>query len=254
MRAMKAYVVLLAVCGCAKGAPEAGILGDGVDAGVMQRPDSGTPVIPPDAAPLPDAPVGMQTRSLSQTTDTTVVASNVGCYYEDPLFGFVYATDENSWYRVFRLADHGITSAFTVQRVTFYTDWALGTNGQQPGTVRVGTYAGTLNADTLDPAQITVLATQNITIPDADSTAGQPAPVVTDIAATIPANGTLIVEVAAPDGYASQSIFFIGVSAGGEAKKGYIRSSGCTAINAPTAVATILPNKAVLIDVTGTSQ
>lgn len=251
---MKAFVVLLAVCGCAKGAPETGFIGDEVDGGVMQRPDSSTTVIPPDAAPLPDAPAGMQTRTLSQTTNTTVVASNVGCYYEDPLFGFVYATDENSWYRVFRLADHNIAGAFTVQRVTFYTDWALGTNGQQPGTVKVGTYAGTPDADTLDPTQITVLATQNITIPDADSTAGQPAPVVTDIAATVPANGTLIVEVSAPDGYANQHIFFIGVSEGGESKKGYIRSSGCTAVNTPTAVGTILPNKAVLIGVTGTSQ
>ena len=175
----RSLFLVLAVAGCAKAAPEGGgMIGEPADGGMPPRPDSGGTVFVPDAAPLPDAPLGQQTVTLSQTTDTTVAPSEIGCYYSDPIFGFTLATAENHWYRVFRLADYGITGAFSLQRVTFYTDWALaGTGTTQPATIKVGTYGGTVEANTLDTTQITSLASKDITIPNADATQGQPPPV-----------------------------------------------------------------------------
>lgn len=257
MRPMRTllYIVALAVTGCAKAGPSDIDIPDpgfSADAGITIRPDAEN-VFVPDAAPLPDAAVGQQTKTLQQTNDTTVTPSEVGCKYNDPFFGTLIATAENHWYRVFKLSDYGITGAFNLQRVTFLTDWAVaGAGTSQPATVKVGTYSGTLEADTLDPAQITVLQSANIMIPNADATAGQPPPVVTDIAATIPAGASLIVEIAVPDGAANESIFFLGVSDGGEAKKSYISAPGCTAFQTPTRLGNIRANKSALITVTGT--
>lgn len=248
------YIVALLSVGCAKAGPtDIPDPGFSADAGISVRPDGTTNVPVPDAAPLPDASSGQQTQTLQQTNDMTVSPSEVGCKYTDPFFGTVIASAENHWYRVFTLADYGITGAFNLQRVSFLTDWALsGTGTSQPATIRVGTYGGTVEADTLDPAQITMITSANITIPNADATAGQPAPVVTDIAAAIPAGSNLIIEIASPDGIGDESIFFLGVSDGGEAKKSYISSPDCTAFTTPTKVSTIRAGKSALISVTGT--
>lgn len=226
--------------------------GGGDDAGIDAPP-------PPDAAPLPDAPPGMQLVTLSQTNDMTMAPGKaVACGSSDPFFGIPIATRDNSWYRVFKLSDYGITGPFNVQRVTFWVDYASsGTGTTQPATVKIGTYSGTLDADTLAPGSITYLATQPTTIPDANSENGVDPPVETNISATVPAGSNLLVEVALPDGYQDEHFFYIGVSAGGEQKKGYIRAtpSGCNmttpkSLVSPTALNR--PDNAVMITVTGT--
>lgn len=256
MRPMRTqlYIVALMSVGCAKAGPLDNVdPGFNADAGITVRPDGMTNVPVPDAAPLPDAPSGQQTKTMQQTNDMTVSPSEVGCKYTDPFFGTVLASAENHWYRVFTLADYGITGPFNVQRVSFLTDWALsGTGTSQPATVKVGTYSGTVEADTLDPAMITMINTANIMIPNADATAGQPPPVVTDIAANIPAGSSLIVEIASPDGAGDESIFFLGVTDGGESKKSYISAPGCTAFQTPTKISNIRAGKSALIMVTGT--
>jgi hypothetical protein len=253
MRAMRWLLFALAVTGCATAGTSELEPIVGTDGGVVSRPDGGGNTFVPDAAPLPDAPVGQQTATLQQTNDLTVTPSEVGCQRRDPFFNFVIATRENSWYRVFKLSDHGINGPFSLQRVTFLTDWALaGTGTTQPATIKVGTYAGALDADTLDLAMITPLTSANITIPNADATQAQPAPVVTDITAMVPAGANLIVEVAAPDGLANENIFFLGTSNGGEAKRGYIRSPHCSNITTPRAITLVSANKSALISVTGT--
>lgn len=221
--------------------------------------DDAMVTLPIDAAPLPDAPPNMEQVTLSQTNDTTMaVGRSVACSSRDPFFGFTIATRDNSWYRVFDLSDYGVAGAFNVQRVTFYTDYAdSGTGTTQPATIKVGTYAGTLEADTLDPAQIAYLATAPVTIPNADSANGVPPPIETNISATIPAGQNLIVELALPDGYNDEHFFYIGVSAGGEAKKGYIRStpSGCNMVQ-PKSLRSPgglnIADNAILLTVTGT--
>jgi hypothetical protein len=224
--------------------------GSGKDGSVMELPD---------AAPLPDAPPGMQQVTLGQTNDNTLaVGKAVAC--ASSLLGTTVYTRDNSWYRVFKLSDYGITSAFNLQRVTFYTDYAYGGSGvTQPATIKVGTYTGTVEADSLTTGAITPITSMPITIPDADSSNGVDPPVDTNISAMIPAGSNLIVELALPDGSGDGSFYYIGVSAGGEQKKGYIRAtpSGC-GFTTPKALTTAgglnQPDNAVLLTVTGTKM
>jgi hypothetical protein len=149
---------------------------------------------------------------------------------------------------------------FTLQRITFYTDYAYaGTGFTQAGSLKIGTYAGTVEADTLTPASITNLMTVPVTIPDADSSNGVDPPVITDLTVSIPAGSNLIVELALPDGYNDGNFYYIGVSAGGEAKKGYIRATpaGCnmtTPKSLTSAGGLNIADNSILLTVTGTKM
>jgi hypothetical protein len=258
----------IALAGCATASFDAREDAAGGGSGsVDERPDGGpmgmgkdATVTPPvDAAPLPDAPPNMQQVTLSQTNDNTLAAGKaIACSSRDPIFNLPVGTRDNSWYRVFKLSDYGINGAFQLQRVTFWTDYAYaGTGTTQPATIKVGTYSGTLEADTLDTTKITSLATQAVTIPDADSANGADPPIDTNISATVPAGSNLIVEIALPDGYNDGNFFYLGVSAGGEAKKGYLRAtpSGCNMTSPKSLVSATGLNRAdnaALITVTGT--
>jgi hypothetical protein len=255
---MRLLYLAFAVCGCATagreevagGRPDGGHPGGGTGKDAM--------VIPPaDAAPLPDAPPGQQQVTLSQTNDSTMaVGKSIAC--ATSILGEQVGTNDNSWYRVFKLSDYGVTGAFQVQRITFYTDYAWGgSTVTQPGTIKIGTYAGTVDADTLTVASITNLTSKPVTIPDADSADGIDPPVVVDVSATIPAGANLIVELSLPDGVNDGNFYYIGVSAGGEMKKGYIRAApaGCN-FTSPKSLtsATALnhPDNSILLTVTGT--
>ena len=266
MKALLYLTVALTACASATRDQGGGLTPDAAEGMVGGRPDSGggTGVdadIPPpiDAAPLPDAPMGQMQVTLSQTNNMNLAAGKtVACSSSDPFFGIPIATRDNSWYRVFKLSDHGVTGAFNVQRVTFWTDYAAAGSGtSQPATIKVGTYAGTVDADTLTTSQITYVATQAIQIPNADSANGTPAPIDTNISAMIPAGSNLIVELALPDGYNDENFFYIGVTAGGETKKGYIRAtpSGCNMTSPKALTSAGGLNKAdnsILLTVTGT--
>ncbi|HEY5920827.1 MAG TPA: hypothetical protein VIV11_04115 [Kofleriaceae bacterium] len=260
---MKGLLYLVLACGCATAGREE-VVGGRPDGGGGGGGGSGTGkdamVEPlPDAAPLPDAPPGMQQVTLSQTTNNTMaVGLAIAC--SSSILNVPIGTRDNSWYRVFKLSDYGIAGAFNVQRVTFYSDYAWGGTGvTQPATVKIGTYAGTLEADTLTVASITPITSKPITIPDADSSDGVDPPVITDLTATIPAGANLLVEIALPDGYNDGNFFYIGVSAGGETKKGYIRATpaGCN-MTAPKSLTSATginrPDNSILLTVTGTAM
>ncbi|HEX5061040.1 MAG TPA: hypothetical protein VFV99_16850 [Kofleriaceae bacterium] len=237
---------------------------------VGERPDGGPPggggsgkdasVIPPvDAAPLPDAPPGQQQVTLEQTNNNTMAAgAAIAC--SSSIAGIPVGTRDNSWYRVFKLSDYGITGAFTLQRITFYTDYAYAGSGtSQPASLKIGTYSGTPDTDTLTTGSIANLMTVPIMIPDADSSGGTPPPVITDVTVNIPANSNLIVELALPDGYADGNFYYIGVSSGGEAHKGYIRAtpSGCNMTmpkSLTSATGLNQPTNSILLSVTGTKM
>jgi len=245
---MRWLYLALVVTGCASaGRDEAGVNGR-PDGGGMNKDGSTQPPI--DAPPLADAPPGQQQITLSQTNDMTP-AGGKGVACGNSLLG----TADNSWYRVFKLSDYQINGAFNVQRVTFYSDYAYAGSGTtQPATIKLGSYAGTLDADTLMTGSITPIASVPITIND---NTGAPAAVATNVSAVVPAGSNLIVEIALPDGYATGNIFYIGVSAGGETKKGYIRAtpSACnvttpTSLTSPTGLNK--PDNSVLLTVTGT--
>jgi hypothetical protein len=261
---MKALLYLVLVAGCATagreemvgGRPDGGGGGGGGGGGMGSGKDANTMPLP-DAAPLPDAPAGQQQVTLAQTTDNTMaVGKGIAC--STSISGIPIGTRDNSWYRVFKLTDYGITGAFTLQRITFYTDYAWAGSGvTQPASLKIGTYAGTLDGDTLALASITSLMTVPVTIPDADSSNGVDPPVIKDVTVQIPAGSNLIVELAVPDGYIDGNFYYIGVSAGGEAHKGYIRATpaGCgftTPRSLTSATALNRPDNSILLTVTGT--
>ena len=260
---MKGLLYLVLVTGCATASREE-VVGARPDGGPGGGGGSGkdADIVPlPDAAPLPDAPAGQQQVTLTQTTDNTMaVGKGIAC--SSSLLGVPIGTRDNSWYRVFKLADYGITSQFNLQRITFYSDYAYGGSGvTQPATLKIGTYSGTLDGDGLATASITPLTTAPVTIPDADASDGVDPPVITDLnpALAIPAGSNLIVELALPDGYNDGNFYYIGVSAGGEAHKGYIRAtpSGCGFTTPKSLTSATALNKAdnsILLTVTGTKM
>ena len=258
---MKGLLYLVLIAGCATAGREE-VVGGRPDGGPGGGSGSGKDAsLPPpaDAAPLPDAPAGQQQVTLSQTNDMTLAAGRaVAC--SSSVLGVPVGTRDNSWYRVWRLADYGITSTFNLQRITFYTDYAYaGTGVTQPASLKIGTYAGTVDADTLTPASITNLMTVPVTIPDADASNGADPPVITDLTLAIPAGSNLIVELALPDGYNDGNFYYIGVSAGGETKKGYIRATpaGCnmtTPKSLTSAGGLNIADNSILLTVTGTKM
>lgn len=253
MKGLLYLVVTLSACATAspQNSPDSG-------GGMVGRPDGGMmkdgSIVPqPDAAPLPDAPMGQTQVTLSATNDMTVAGGKgVACTESDPIFGFYLGTSDNQWYRVFKLSDYGITGAFNVQRVTFWIDEATAGSGTtQPATLKLGTYSGTVEQDTLTPASITNITTMPISISNASAGAN----VATNIAAAIPAGSNLVVELDVPNGANAGNTFFIGVSAGGETKKGYLSSAGCsmtTPKSLTSATGLNHPDNSILLTVTGT--
>ncbi|MDQ3367465.1 MAG: hypothetical protein M3680_18755 [Myxococcota bacterium] len=174
-----------------------------------------------DSTPLIDAGVdarpidALVMATLSQTTDTTVVAGgSVAC-------GTSTYTAENSFYRIFELTSMGVTGPFTVTGVSFGVEASTGTQSVQ---VKIGTYAGAAGG-TLSTAMITPLSSATVVVP-ALPTAQM---LSTPITGTVPAGGKLIVEIFSPDhsvGVAAK--FYIGASAGTESAVAYLRAPTCS--------------------------
>jgi hypothetical protein len=210
---MRVYVLVLGLsltaCASAGGssAPSDGPSGDGGD---------GPPI---DAIPI-DAPP--ETAPLSQNVSTTPNGTILGCNQGN-------FTRENSYYRVFALADHAITTPYQVQSVTFAINTANAGGSSQPGQIKIGRYTGTPGGVTLDTASIVPINSASITIPDGATS------ITTPISGLVPAGGNLIVELAIPDGVAASNTFFVGTNAAGEAKPGYIRAPACNVL-APTSM------------------
>jgi hypothetical protein len=188
MRAMKWFLVSLALAGCAKAGPENRIIG-------------GVPYV-----------------TLSQTTsEETTPDNSFGC---TTCAGF---TCESSYYRVFELADYGITTILHVTQVEFGIQTAAaGVGGQQAARVQVGAYGMTSGEPTLDLAQIRPIASADIQIPDGSDTR-----MIVPIAADVAPDMSMIVELLIPDGSAAGNKFFIGSNELGEHKPGYTRSPDC---------------------------
>lgn len=131
----------------------------------------------------------VMTSTLQEPSTTNVVAGTVTCA------NGLNETAEDHYYRAFLLSDYAITSDFHVTQVTFAVESALG--GPQTATVKVGTYSGavTTTTTTLTPAMITNIGQATTpSIPDGDN-----GTVTTPIDAMIPANSTILVEIATPD-------------------------------------------------------
>jgi hypothetical protein len=196
-------LLLGAVWGCASaGAPDPN----------NQNPDGSSPT--DDSSTTVDAAIDAPPLpvmvTLSQLVSTTNALGN----------SVVCNSGENSWYRVFTLADHGVTKAFNVQSVTFGVQEAA---GNPTVNVRVGTYA-TAPGATLNTAMITPIAAMPHQVPAFTNPGGN---VTVPITGTVPAGAHLIVEINKTGTNTAGLHFVIGAANGGETKSGYVRAPTC---------------------------
>lgn len=187
-----------------------------------------------DAAPVD--------RTLQQTTLNTVTANNSSAC------GTSAGTAENSYYRAFKLSDNGITSAFNVSKVSFGIENATaGMGTAQAAQVKLYNYSGALGGTTLNTAQLTAINAINIMIDNAAA----PITKDVDITGVIAAGGTLVVEIALPNGQAVGNFFYMGSNAGGETKPGYLRAPACTYTSPVTLPSIGFATMNLVINVTG---
>lgn len=180
----------LGVVGCARAGGGVGVGDD-----TPGQPDGNSTVdgsIPIDAREI-DAPPPIdaaQTATLLQTANTNQAAiPSPTC-----LDGNTNESADNRWYRVFSLAEHGIMNRpFYVTSVGYTMRDVIGTVQAQ---VSIGTYSGAAGSNTLNLAQRTAIAATGLTTLPTTTTG---IAITANIAATIPANSQLIVEIYVPD-------------------------------------------------------
>lgn len=239
-------LALVTGCATASVAENDGDGGTDVDAppGTIDARTDGTP--PPIDAPLPidariiDGPPAPQTITLSQSSSTAITALNsVACANNTS-----GATRENSYYRVFRLSDFGVSTAFTAQRVDVGIEEADSLTGTQ--TIQVRLY--TLNGGFTLP-NLTAIAGQTVTIAN---TALSTTQVTLAPAGVAPAGSTVVVEVFSPDGNTNGNIFYPGSNAAAETGPSYIRAPDCGAAQPATFASLSQPQVHLVLTVTGT--
>ncbi len=235
-----ALVVTLALAGCAV-AEKSGLGG---------RPDGGIHLVDTgggggggDGNTSIDAPAAPGEKTLDQAMSDTDEQVGIAC---GPTNGDQY-TLRNSYYRVFSLPSYNISGAFHVTKVDFVVS---AVTAGTPLSVKVGTYSGATDGDTLATGSISVIDTTPITPGDGDTS--EEAAFATDI----PAGSNLIVEIdqttkgSNSNGY----LFYIGASTEGETDPGYISSPDCSGAGTPTSMTEEAGGEAdEIITVTGTT-
>ncbi|MEZ4400793.1 MAG: hypothetical protein R3B06_12280 [Kofleriaceae bacterium] len=247
MRVSQLCLPLLLVAGCATAAGT----GVGDDDPIDARSDGGSSTdapqvvdapLPTDAPPPVDAPA-VQTVTLSQSSSMAITALHtVAC--SNQTTGF---TAENSYYRAFRLADFGVTNAFTATRVDVGIEQATGVGGSQSMQVKVYTVAGTFPAGVL-----TQIAGQLVTVPDSATNTVMQIPLAP--AGLAPAGSTVVVEAFIPDGRAIGNVLYLGSNAAAESGPTYLRAPDCGSTQPQPISALVSPDPQVhvVLTVTGT--
>lgn len=181
---------------------------------------------------------GAGNTTLRQTDDDKVESSlKFGCTNSDD------TTPDTSWYRVFSIADEGISGDFEIESVRFGVCSAVGTPDVS---IKIGTLAVAPGA-MLDPADITPLGSANATI----QASLIPKLVDVPIAGTVPAGGQLVVEVRIADQLGSGNQFTIGVTAADEDRPAYLRAALCGTPNATQTTTAGVPMAHVVLTVSG---
>jgi hypothetical protein len=195
-------------------------------------------------APMADAaPVSV---TLTQNSGTSIGSDNsIACGNGDG------TTAENSWYRVFRLADHSIVGGLRVTAVSFGVQEALGLPNVQ---VKIGTYSGNVMPPPaqLDTGLVTPITSATFAVPNTVGTA--PMTVTVPISANVPALSQMIVEIFSPDMNGTGKYFYLGGNSTGESKPGYLRApTGACATPQPRTTAALgFPTSHLFITVSGT--
>lgn len=247
---MRAVGLALALAGCATATPSSGThdaSGSGSGSGSIDAPAAIDAAI--------DAPRPIDARQpvqlvLSQTTTEAITAGvGFGCNQT----ASPYYTKANSYFRVFHLADFGVTGPYTVSKVSFGVEQATaGTPAtDQPVQVKIGTYSNAGGGTALSGTTTPVAATSTLRVPNGSSLL-----IDAPIAGTFQSADNLIVEIAIPDGVAAKNVFFIGANSGGESKPGYLQAADCGASTPQSmealATANSLTPADIILTVTGT--
>lgn len=121
---------------------------------------------------------------------------------------------ETSYYRVFDLPDHGVVGSLEVERVGLAIQSAISASGSQEMRVRLHLLEGepALANLTLVRQEVVDVADQAMTTLDVP------------IAASIPADAKLVVEVFLPDGVEAQNFLRVGMNDAGETAPAYVRA------------------------------
>jgi hypothetical protein len=199
--------------------------GSVIDAGgiVGGRPDAAD--LPPaaDAAPAPPTP---RPVTLSQSNSDDIVGGTAVACFEAV----------NSYYRVFPLAQAGITGDLEVSGITFGVEEAVSGAAGLPATVLLHRLEGTLGADgefqlsSLEDVNSVDTTIDDVAFPGEGDIGGDRHTV--SITGTIPAGGTLVVEVTHPAFNVGQSLL-MGSNTAGETGFTYLRAPAC-GTNQPT--------------------
>jgi hypothetical protein len=155
----------------------------------------------------------------------------------------VHGTKENSWYRVFRLADFGIDGAFTVYHVSFGVQTSI---GEQRVKVALGTYDGDAGSVELDTSKIDMLGQTTLAVPEGKAYMAQ-----ADFAGlVVPAGSNLVVEVKTED-RGDKAFFYLGATTEHEMIPGYLRAPTCNTPNPRMISALGYPRTHLVIAVSG---
>ena len=265
------FAALGFAAGCAQavpansgGDPDAHVITSVPDAHVItNQPDAQVITNPPDAHTqtfadanqqqnFPDAnqQQGNQHTLTETTSDSVVTGSSVACPSE---LGDG-STAAAGYYRAYVLSDFNITSSFAVTSVSFGVESAAAADGSGSQQVQINLYSYSGNpTTTLSSSSVTAqLGTAMADV--SDTTGGET--VNATIAGTVPAGGTLLVEILTTDGDTTDDQFYIGSNTSGETRSGYLVASDCgtttpTDINPDIVTAAGVPNMDIIIDVNG---
>ncbi len=148
---------------------------------------------------------------------------------------------DNSYFRVYDLNQFGypVGNDFSVTSIEFGIEEADAPSGSQQVVLNLYTLSGPLNF-----ANLTLVATQNVTIPNQTGTV-----VNVPLTATIPGGSTLVVELFTPNGQALGNFFFIGSNSFGQTDLSYIAAPAC-GINQPSDFGSVgFPSTEIILNV-----
>lgn len=265
--ALSVFVTFAALAGCAQGSSPG--TGDDVGDDIVEHdappadpdaaPSTDGPTIDPhidaadiDAAPIDampidampiDAPPAPVAVTLTQNTATTVTAGNsVSCHAGG-------ITADNSFYRVFTLANHGVSGQFTATRVDFGIEEINAGTGT---TLNVDVRLHRLNG-AMTLANLTQVHTQSV--PLNETLDLQNVSITLSAPVVFAAGSTVVLEVHVPDGDAAQNTFFLGSNAAGESAPSYLRTPdvNCGVPEPATYASLGFPNVHLVMSIAGTT-
>ncbi len=178
------------------------------------------------------------TCTLTHSSTQVITSGNsVACTY---MTGMEHA--ENSYYRVFDLAQFGVTGDLQVDTVEIGVELAQATTPPQPATIRLHRLTGAFNL-----ANLTQITSSPVTIGNVGG-----AVLSFPVTGLAQAGSKLVVELLTPDAMGQGDLLYIGSNADAETDVSYMRAPTC-GFAAPTTTAIVgFPNMHIVMNVIGT--